>query len=76
MAPAVSWKSSSCWRKRMACGTKTAWLNKLAVTCFHGDRVRTYVAGQLVDRSVLGHVVLLIWVILQSHKSHSADNPR
>lgn len=39
MAPAVSWKSSSCWRKRMACGTKRAWFNKSGtVSSFHGDK--------------------------------------
>lgn len=49
------------------------------VSRFHGDRKavipterrrwRAYVARQLVDRSVLGHVVLFIRIILQSHKS-------
>lgn len=36
---------------------------------------RTHVAGQLVDRSVLGHVVLFIWIVLQSHKSGLSRSP-
>lgn len=33
-----------------------------------GDGASAYVAGQFVDRSVLGHVVLLIGIVLQSQE--------
>lgn len=113
MAPAVSWKSSSCCRNRMACGreVKVSVASGLFIKQRHsarchsafpwrppriprdgqtasGDSVEfevqteqinpallhnreagersTYVAGEFVDRSVFGHVVLFVRIVLRS----------
>lgn len=93
MAPAVSWKSSSCCRNRMACrgrtgqepsdqniieivhidAASTGWLLRRRrvpmVTGRMFSGFETHVTGELVDRSVFGHVVLFIRVVLSENRT-------
>lgn len=88
MAPAVSWKSSSCCRNRMACRrevkvsiasayssntaplavpkeTSGCWVWSAERETINPQRSAwAYIAGQFVDGSILGHVVLFIRIIL------------